>query len=151
MNKEEKKLYKKIEDIFNSVPNIDKTFTRDDNLIIDRWLSGGILNKDVFEDATSFGDTHKLYLQKIGYPFTPLGESKYKLRSLIFFDYLRSVFIEGQSIFLLIFDLIGILLLFVPSLGQSFFDDAILTRAIGGAIFFISFLWANYNLYKKLS
>ena len=118
MDKEEKKLYKKIESIYYSVPNTEKNFTRDDNLIIDRWISGGILNKDVFADNTAYSDTHKLYTQKLGYPFTPLGESEYKLRTVNIFDYLRSVFIEGQSILLLIFDLIGILLFFVPSIGQ---------------------------------
>ena len=78
MNKEEKKLYKKIESIYRSVHNTEKSFTRDENLIIDRWISNGILHKDAFSDTTAFNDSHKLYIQKLGYPFTTFGEAEYK-------------------------------------------------------------------------
>lgn len=67
------------------------------------------------------------------------------------FDYLRDVFIEGQIAVFTFFDLVGIILFFFPSLAQSLIDDVSVIRLVGGIIFFVSFLWANFNLYKKLS
>ena len=72
-------------------------------------------------------------------------------RSVNIFDYLNAVFIEGQPITFIFFDFVGIILFFFPSVGQSLINDVTLTRVVGGSIFFVSFLWANYNLYKKLS
>jgi hypothetical protein len=38
-----------------------------------------------------------------------------------------------------------------PHLAQGLVDDETLARNIGGVIFFVSFLLANFNLYRKLS
>ena len=72
-------------------------------------------------------------------------------RPVNIFDYLKDVFIEGQRSVLTIFDIVGIILFFFPSIAQSLITDVALTRVIGGSIFFISFLWAKFSLYKKLS
>jgi hypothetical protein len=66
-------------------------------------------------------------------------------------DYMKDVFIEGQRSIYAIFDLVGIILFFFPSVAQSLTTDLSITRIVGGLIFFISFTWANYSLYKKLS
>ena len=72
-------------------------------------------------------------------------------RPVNIFDYLKDVFIEGQRSVFTVFDIVGVILFFFPSIAQSLITDIALTRIIGGLIFFISFLWANFNLYKKLS
>lgn len=78
MNKAEKILYKKIENNYSSTSSTKIEFTQEDYYIIDRWISIGILNKDAFYDSTAYKDKHKIYLQNLGYPFTPFGESEYK-------------------------------------------------------------------------
>jgi hypothetical protein len=65
--------------------------------------------------------------------------------------YLKEVFGESQRIVFTVFDVIGIVLFFFPHLAQGLVDDEALARSIGGLIFFISFLLANFNLYRKLS
>ena len=72
-------------------------------------------------------------------------------RPVNIFDYMKDVFVEGQRSVLTVFDIVGIILFFFPSIAQSLVTDIALTRLIGGLIFFISFLWANFSVYKKLS
>lgn len=72
-------------------------------------------------------------------------------RRVNIFDYLKDVFVESQRSIYSFFDIIGVILFFFPSVAQSLINDVTLTRIIGGLIFFISFLSANFNLYKKLS
>ena len=72
-------------------------------------------------------------------------------RPVNIFDYMKDVFVEGQRSVLTVFDIAGIILFFFPSIAQSLVTDIALTRLIGGLIFFISFLWANFSVYKKLS
>jgi len=72
-------------------------------------------------------------------------------RPVNIFDYLKDVFVESQRRILTVFDIVGIILFFFPSVAQSLITDVALTRIIGGLIFFVSFLWANYSLYKRLS
>jgi|GEM_PF-3179665 len=78
MNRKEKKLYEKIKDIYNSMPNAEKKFNREEQLAIARWITIGILNKNAFSDTTAGSDSHKTYIQNLDYPFTPFGESEYQ-------------------------------------------------------------------------
>jgi len=65
--------------------------------------------------------------------------------------YLKEIFGESQRVVFTVFDVVGIVLFFFPHLAQGLVDDETLARNIGGAIFFVSFLLANFNLYRKLS
>jgi hypothetical protein len=65
--------------------------------------------------------------------------------------YLKEIFGESQRIVFTVFDIIGIILFFFPHLAQGLVDDEALARNIGGLIFFVSFLSANFNLFRKLS
>ncbi len=64
-----------------------------------------------------------------------------------FWAYLKAVFGRGQQLVFLFFDILGIILIFVPEAGK----DNIPTRKIGEGIFFISFLLSNFFLYRKLT
>lgn len=75
MNKAEKTLAQKVKTNFDS-PSKATGFTRDEDLIIERWRTLKILNEDTFVDATGMGDDHKTYLQTLGYPFTNFGEQE---------------------------------------------------------------------------
>jgi preprotein translocase subunit Sec61beta len=75
MNKAEKTLAQKVKAYINS-PNTDAGFTRDENLILERWRTLKIINEDAFTDVTSLQDDHKEYLQVPGYPFTHFGEQE---------------------------------------------------------------------------
>lgn len=78
MNKNEKKLAKKIIAFFNASSKKDGDFTREENLILEHWRSLGILNEDAFFDMTSINSEHKQYLQGRDYPFTLLGDDEVK-------------------------------------------------------------------------
>lgn len=65
--------------------------------------------------------------------------------------YLKEIFGESQRIIFTVFDVIGIILFFFPHLAQGLVGDETLAKSIGGLIFFVSFLLANFNLYRKLS
>ncbi len=85
MNKEEKKLAKKLLAIFNSPYKNDHSFTREENLILERWLVHKILNEDAFHDVTSGNSDHKEFIRGIGYPFTALGDEERKKDSYLQF------------------------------------------------------------------
>ena len=72
-------------------------------------------------------------------------------RSVNILDYMKDVFVEGQRYVFTLFDIGGIILYLFPSIAQSLIADVVLTRIIGGLIVVISFLLANFSLYKKLS
>jgi preprotein translocase subunit Sec61beta len=76
MNKAEKILAQKVEAHFESPSATRTDFTRDETLILERWLTLKIVNEDAFLDATSAGDDHKKYLQGQRYPFTHFGEQE---------------------------------------------------------------------------
>jgi predicted nucleotide-binding protein len=76
MNKAEKALAQKVMARFNSPTDGGVDFTRDENLILERWSVVGIINKDAFVDASSLQDENKVYLQVPGYPFTLFGEQE---------------------------------------------------------------------------
>ncbi len=78
MNKEEKKLAKKLLAFFNSPPKNDPGFTREENIILERWRVHKILNEDAFHDMTSINSDHKEYLRGVGYPFTAFGDEEIK-------------------------------------------------------------------------
>lgn len=67
-----------------------------------------------------------------------------------FLSYFKAVFTEGQPLVFAAFDIIGIVLFFFPQIAESLVKDLALTRAVGGFIFFASFLFANFSLYRRL-
>ena len=78
MNKAEKELSKKLKAFYNSPSKNESGFTREEYLIIERWLATGILNKNAFYDMTAINSDHKEYSQGRDYPFTSLGEDETK-------------------------------------------------------------------------
>lgn len=75
MNKAEKTLVQKVKSRFNS-PKASEDFTRDENIILERWRTLNIINEDAFLDCTTGNSDHKEYLQNQNYPFTYLGEQE---------------------------------------------------------------------------
>jgi len=67
-----------------------------------------------------------------------------------FWAYLKTVFVGGQQLVFSFFDVLGIVLFFFPNLAERLVRDETLTRRIGGGIFFLSFLMANFFLYRRL-
>lgn len=65
--------------------------------------------------------------------------------------YIKAIFAETRNLIFNFFDILGIALFFCPTLAASLVDDESLVRVIGGIIFFVSFLLANFLLYKKLA
>ena len=78
MNKAEKTLADKVLAFYNSPSKNNHNFTREDNIILERWRALKIINEDAFIDATSFSSKQKEYLQSLNYPFTPFGEEERK-------------------------------------------------------------------------
>jgi hypothetical protein len=78
MNKDEKELAKKILAYYYSQSKIASDFTREENMILERWRVHKIINDDAFKDLTGFGDNHKIYAQGQSYPFTPFGDDEIK-------------------------------------------------------------------------
>jgi len=78
MNKAEKKLVKKVLAYFNSPSIGAPSFTREENLILERWRVHKIINQDAFSDVTSHSSNHKEYIQSLGYPFTSFGDEEIK-------------------------------------------------------------------------
>jgi len=68
-----------------------------------------------------------------------------------FLAYLKSVFGTTWKIAFTVFDILGIGLFFCPKLAEGLVNNELLVRAIGGLIFFISFLLANFFLYRELA
>ena len=68
-----------------------------------------------------------------------------------FTAYLKAVFAESQRLVFTAFDVIGIVLFVFPHLAEGLVKDESLTRAIGGFIFFMSFLAANFMLYRRMA
>ena len=126
--------------------------------LLDFEMSGSITKRqkdvisreiaDLIKDAA--GQRDALELSHLQAMQSRLDRIKLK-KPVNFFSYLKDIFTEGQRIVFTVFDIVGIVLFFFPSLAQSLINDVALTRIIGGSIFFISFLWANFSLYKKLS
>lgn len=77
MDRAEKKLAKKLLAVYKGSSKRDG-FTREEELILERWRVHKILNEDAFVDVTSVGADHKEYLYGQGYPFTLLGDEAIK-------------------------------------------------------------------------
>ena len=75
------------------------------------------------------------------------------MRNLVsdFGTYLRAVFVESQTVVLTAFDILGITLFLFPHLAESLVRDELRIRIIGAAVFFLSFLVANFRLYKRMA
>jgi hypothetical protein len=67
-----------------------------------------------------------------------------------FLEYLTALLTETEQKAFAFFDLVGIILFFFPQLAQSLTTDELLARTVGGFVFFLSFLLANFSLYRKL-
>lgn len=78
MNKEEKKLAKKVLAFFNSTAKPDGAFTREENIILERWRVHRITNENAFVETTSMNSDYKEYLQVLDYPFTSFGDEEIK-------------------------------------------------------------------------
>jgi hypothetical protein len=65
-----------------------------------------------------------------------------------FISYLQDIFSESMGMVYGFFEIIGVVLFVFPFIAQKLTDE-IITRYVGGIIFFTSFLMANYRLYKK--
>jgi hypothetical protein len=68
-----------------------------------------------------------------------------------FLSYLKAVFVETWQKVFTLFDILGIALFVYPKLAGSIANDESLIRTIGGLIFLISFLLANFALYRQLA
>jgi hypothetical protein len=66
-----------------------------------------------------------------------------------FLNYLKTVFLESGRWVFAIFDGLGILLFFQPHWTEHFLKDELAARIVGGTIFLVSFLLANFSLYRK--
>ena len=77
MNKAEKALAKKILAVYKGSSK-SGNFTREEELILERWRVHKMLNEDTFVDVTAMNSDHKEYLYGQGYPFTSLGDEEMK-------------------------------------------------------------------------
>ncbi len=64
--------------------------------------------------------------------------------------YLKAVFVDGVQKIFTFFDAFGIVIYFFPKLSEWLSLNESLVRGVGGAIVLISFLLANFSLYRKL-
>jgi hypothetical protein len=77
MNNTEKKFARRVLAIFYGVSKDTPEFTREENLILERWRSHKIITEDAFFDVTSGSSKHKEYIQSaLNYPFTALGDKE---------------------------------------------------------------------------
>jgi hypothetical protein len=77
MDKAEKTLAKKLLNTYQGLSN-SGSFTREEELILERWRVHKIINEDAFVDVTAMSSDHKEYLYGQGYPFTSLGDEEIK-------------------------------------------------------------------------
>jgi hypothetical protein len=117
MNKLDKKLAKKVLARFNfSDPG--SSFTRDENLILERWRTLKIINEDAFTDVSALQDDHKEYLQVPGYPFTKLGEEEIKKSGYMHFRESKGITILRDA--LTVFAFLVSLILAISKLIQQY-------------------------------
>jgi hypothetical protein len=64
--------------------------------------------------------------------------------------YLKAVFFESWQKVFSFFDLLGVVLFLYPNLANKLAVDEVIIRSIGGGIFFVSFVLANYKVYLNL-
>lgn len=77
MDKAEKALAKKLLNMYKGISKLEG-FTREEELILERWRVHKIINEDAFVDVTAGNSNHKEYLYGQGYPFTFLGDEEIK-------------------------------------------------------------------------
>ena len=65
--------------------------------------------------------------------------------------YLKAVFLDGIQKTFTFFDALGLIVYFLPNLGDWLTLNETKAKSIGGAIILISFLLANFSLYRKLA
>jgi len=65
-------------------------------------------------------------------------------------NYSKEIFTEGINWVFTFFDILGMILFFIPHLAQIVVTDYTVIRIIGFVIFVISFAIANFTLYRKL-
>ena len=63
--------------------------------------------------------------------------------------YLNAVFVESQRRLFTAFDVVGIVLFLFPHLAERLTKDVSLVRITGAIIFLVSFVLANFTLYRK--
>ena len=89
MNKAEKALAKKLKAIYYGSSK-SQDFSREEELIIERWLVHKLLNEDVFVDNTSLNADHKEYLYGQGYPLHLLVMKKSKRIGIYNFETVKA-------------------------------------------------------------
>jgi|SRR3989344_1469372 len=68
-----------------------------------------------------------------------------------FFDYLRDLLVEGFQKAFLLFDIFGIVLVLYPNFVSRWLANEVLTKTIGVVILVLSFLLANFTLYRRFA
>jgi hypothetical protein len=77
MTKEEKRFMKKLLETYRFTDKNVRAFTREENMIIERWLVHGLLNPAAFANVTAHGDNYRNFIPNLGhYPFTTLGDEE---------------------------------------------------------------------------
>lgn len=64
--------------------------------------------------------------------------------------YLKAVLVESKQRIFTLFEILGIALFFLPRLAKTIGSDELLARVLGGGIFLISFMIANFLAYRDL-
>jgi hypothetical protein len=68
----------------------------------------------------------------------------------LFFRYLKELFLESTQKVFLLFEIIGIVIFFQPDYSDVLSENRALIQLIGGLVFLLSFLLANYAIYRNL-
>lgn len=68
----------------------------------------------------------------------------------LFFRYLKELFLESTQKVFLFFEIIGIVIFFQPDYSDVLSENRALIRLIGGLVFLLSFLFANFAIYRIL-
>ena len=75
MKTAEKALVKKVKGYYKS-PKSNASFTREENMLLERWRATKVINEAAFIDVTTMKSDHKEFLQGLDYPFSDLGEKE---------------------------------------------------------------------------
>ena len=78
MDRAEKMLTKKLKAWYKDPSKSGERFSREEELILERWRVHNIIDMDAFRDITAGSSDHKKYLYVQGYPFTSFGDEEIK-------------------------------------------------------------------------
>lgn len=66
-------------------------------------------------------------------------------------NYFSELFFHSQQLVFILFDIVGIIIFFFPELASRLNSNIQLVRSIGGLIFIVSFIAANFLVFERLS